>query len=269
MIGLGLSINRLSPIVGTEEDLLLNLYGANIASAYSLRKLDKNYAGYAIKVRRSTDNEELDIGFVDGNLDESAISLFKGIGDAFVVTMYDQSGNDRHLQQATAARQPIIVTGSLFNDRQYMGFLAATQQFMTAEFANINQPLSRFLVGQASNVAATRTFIDGFSGSACLFQATATNFVTNAGSNLNAAASDLLPHQFTVINNGANSHCRLDGVGVTGAGGSNAMSGGIVLGANRSGANFLSGSVTELLVYSADKNADMAAIEANQIAYWG
>ena len=53
---------------------ILNKISVPSAAAYSLRKLDNNYTGSAIRVRRSSDNAETDIGFTaGGNLDETAL----------------------------------------------------------------------------------------------------------------------------------------------------------------------------------------------------
>lgn len=82
----------------------------NAAAAYSLRKLRTAYTGNAIRVRRSSDNTEQDIGFSSGNLDTSALTSFCGSGNGFVTTWYDQSGNARNVTQSTASRQPQIVS---------------------------------------------------------------------------------------------------------------------------------------------------------------
>jgi hypothetical protein len=82
---------------------------AKRANAYSLRKIVSTYSGNAIRVRRSSDNLELDIGFVGKNLNTVALLAHVGGGNGFVVTLYDQSGNARNLTQATAAAQPQIV----------------------------------------------------------------------------------------------------------------------------------------------------------------
>lgn len=89
--------------------LLLDLY-PNAAAAYSVRKLRTAYTGSAIRVRRSSDNAEQDIGFSGGNLDTSALTTFCGSGNGFVTTWYDQSGNARNATQTTAANQPQIVS---------------------------------------------------------------------------------------------------------------------------------------------------------------
>jgi len=92
--------------------LLLDLY-PNAAAAYSLRKLRTAYAGSAIRVRRSSDNTEQDIGFVAGNLDTGSLLTFCGVGNGFVTTWYDQSGNSRDASNATAANQPQIVSSGV------------------------------------------------------------------------------------------------------------------------------------------------------------
>jgi hypothetical protein len=54
-------------------------------AAFSLRKLRSNYTGPAIKVRRSLDDAELDIGFNSaGNLDTVALMNFVGSSSGFV-----------------------------------------------------------------------------------------------------------------------------------------------------------------------------------------
>ena len=96
------------------KPLLLSLY-PGAAGAYSLRKLSSTYAGSAIRVRRSSDNTETNIGFnsTDG-LDTTSLTSFVGAGSGFVTTWYDQSGNSRNLVQTTTANQPIIVnTGTI------------------------------------------------------------------------------------------------------------------------------------------------------------
>jgi hypothetical protein len=85
-------------------------------AAYSLRKLRSAYIGASIRVRRSSDNTETDIGFTStGQLDGSALLAFVGGGNGFVTIWYDQSGNGRNMIQATAANQPQIVSaGTIF-----------------------------------------------------------------------------------------------------------------------------------------------------------
>lgn len=90
-------------------NLLLDQY-SGAAAAYSFRKLRTAYTGSAIRVRRSNDNTEQDIGFTSaGDLDTASLKTFVGANNGLVVTWYDQSGNGRNTTQGTAANQPRIV----------------------------------------------------------------------------------------------------------------------------------------------------------------
>lgn len=112
LFGNKLYAGQLPTQLGTigSNGLFLDFYG-NAAFAYSLRKLSFIYTGFAIRVRRSSDNTEQDIGFdINGNLNTSALTTFCGSGNGFVTTWYDQSGNARNVTQSTAANQPQIVS---------------------------------------------------------------------------------------------------------------------------------------------------------------
>jgi hypothetical protein len=89
---------------------LLDSY-SSAAAAYSLRKLRTAYTGNAIRVRRSSDNGEQNIGFdANGNLDTASLLSFVGAGNGFVTTWYDQSGNTNlDAVQNSAVNQPYIV----------------------------------------------------------------------------------------------------------------------------------------------------------------
>ena len=102
----GIIASQITQFVG-----LLDTY-PNAAAAYSLRKLRSAYTGYAIKVRRSSDNTEQDIGFSSSfGLDTSSLTSFCGASNGFITTWYDQSGNGNNATQSTAANQPQIVSG--------------------------------------------------------------------------------------------------------------------------------------------------------------
>lgn len=93
--------------------LLLDETGLTATTAaFSVRKLRSAYSGSALRVRRSSDNSEQDIGFSGNNLDTASMESFVGGGNnGFVVTLYNQSTNAScDMTQATAARQPKIVS---------------------------------------------------------------------------------------------------------------------------------------------------------------
>ena len=105
--------NYVSPT--TSSSYLLDTYGG-AAVGYSLRKLSSTYAGFAIRVRRSSDNTEQNIGFdSSGNLDTTSLLAFVGSGNGFVTTWYDQSGSNRNAIQTTASAQPQIVFAGIVN----------------------------------------------------------------------------------------------------------------------------------------------------------
>jgi Alpha-L-arabinofuranosidase B, catalytic len=72
------------------------------------------YTGPLIRVRRSSDNAEQDIGAIaadaNGNrhLNIAALRTFIGENSAFVTTWYDQTGAGLHMTQATPSNQPRI-----------------------------------------------------------------------------------------------------------------------------------------------------------------
>jgi hypothetical protein len=115
MIGIGIGIPfRRMGAGGTSFQGLLDLY-PNAAAAYSLRKLRAAYTGAAVRIRRSSDNAESDIGFLNNEFDSAAAQTFCGAGNGFVTTHYDQSGNGINKTQTTAADQYQIVTSGVVN----------------------------------------------------------------------------------------------------------------------------------------------------------
>jgi hypothetical protein len=89
---------------------LLDTYSGAAVAYSAARRLATAYTGSLIRVRRSSDNAEQDIGYTVGNvLDESALTTFVGANNGFVVTIYDQSGNAKNATQSTAINQPRIV----------------------------------------------------------------------------------------------------------------------------------------------------------------
>jgi hypothetical protein len=122
-------------LVNNESKLLYKYVldlSPNAAVAFSLRKLRNGYTGPAIRVRRSSDNSELDIGFDGiGNLDVNLLTSFVGANSGFVTTWYDQSGNLRHMTQTTLASQPRIVNAGTVereNNLPTINFADSTDQ---------------------------------------------------------------------------------------------------------------------------------------------
>lgn len=152
--GAGGSANSTAATVTVSAfDALLSDYTTSVGAAYSLRKLRESYAGSAIRVRRSSDDAELDIGFVGETLDTAALLTFAGAGSAFVTTMYDQrDGTQRNATQSTAGSQPRIVnSGTLdqFLTRPAMVFDGTDDHFVVPDLS-----LLRNVPGMMASVVA-------------------------------------------------------------------------------------------------------------------
>jgi len=147
--------------------LLLDLY-PSAAAAYSVRKLRNAYTGSAIRVRRSSDNAEQDIGFSGGNLDTSALTTFVGANDGFVTTFYDQSENARNMTQSTAANQPqIVVSGSVLTQgsKPIMKFTSSSQRLNTPSFSlSANRTYVMTLYNVTNAIASYKVYLGAEAG---------------------------------------------------------------------------------------------------------
>ncbi|WP_295233995.1 LamG-like jellyroll fold domain-containing protein [Sediminibacterium sp.] len=141
-------------LVGSINDVfsqnILDNAGLNKPSslAYSLRKLSSTYNGFAVQVRRSSDNALANVSFdangvvsVNSTIDGTSTSFqsFIGSNSCYIQTWYDQSGNNRHATQTNTSKQPMIVNAgvfTLFNSRAAVNFNG------TSSVMNIPMPAS-------------------------------------------------------------------------------------------------------------------------------
>jgi hypothetical protein len=131
----------ITPIMGKSQPLLLLDAVTTATGGWSLRKLRAAYSGNCIRVRRSSDNTEQDIGFVGNVLDSSSLTTFVGANNGFVVTWYDQSGVGRNLTQTTATAQPLIVSsGTIVTE----GTKSAVSFNGTTQFMNVAATLPTY-----------------------------------------------------------------------------------------------------------------------------
>lgn len=260
--------------VSVVNNLLLDNYPS--AAAYSLRRLRTAYSGNAIRIRRSNDNAEQDIGFSSNTLDTAAISSFVGSNNAFVTTWYDQSGNGVDLTQTTAGKQPIIVTsGTLevqgsnpklrFDGARTMRTSAGQLNFGTLDSYITMQATTNNTVLFGLPHASThidpyfRYSIYYFSGFYVRFNGTesaAGGANTNYNIfNLNSATGDLY----------VNATRTLDASGVTLTYPNSVP---FLLGSNVADTELLTGNVFELIIYSSDQTSNRTAIVGNINNYY-
>jgi hypothetical protein len=102
--GYGLTITRRrNVIVGALDPFAGQLYAAS-----GLARLLSSWGGACCRVRRSSDNAEMDVGFAGPRPDVGPGSEFAtwiGSAGASITTLYDQSGSGRHAIQTTGTRQ--------------------------------------------------------------------------------------------------------------------------------------------------------------------
>lgn len=85
---------------------ILNQLATPPIVAMSVRLLNSNYSGSCMRLRRSSDSEEQDIGFdANGDVDASAISTFLGGDTGYIQSFYDQSGNGNDYVQNGGSSQ--------------------------------------------------------------------------------------------------------------------------------------------------------------------
>lgn len=271
--------------VQSAASLLLDLY-PSAAAAYSLRKLRTAYTGSAIRVRRSSDNTEQDIGFVSDQLDTVSILSFCGAGNGFVTTWYDQSGNARDAIQTVQANQPQIVSSGVvlnLNSKPALKF-DGTNDWLFANKSNQSQPFTLFSVANTNvntGSAGSRQYIlDGYQdgGGVALrliytLRGNQTNFPSIWASSVFIAdniATSTNQRLYYALYNGSNSNVAQNiNSGVTGNPGNNSLTN-YTIGANYlQTTDYLSGNVQEFILYNSDKSSNRTDISTNINTHYG
>lgn len=82
-------------------------------AGFSLFKLNNTYTGDCIRVRRTSDNVESEIGFSGNFLDIATLLTFAAGGNCRVVKWYSQEVSGLFASQSTATSQPLIVNAGV------------------------------------------------------------------------------------------------------------------------------------------------------------
>jgi hypothetical protein len=264
----------LTDIVGVQAaSLLLDTY-TGAAVAYSLRQLRTAYTGAAIRVRRSSDNAEQDIGFSGNDLDTASLLTFCGAGNGFITTWYDQSGNANNAEQPTlfASQAQIVLSGAVITDpntgkisatwtadNYTISNVAVTQNMLVS--AVINRTLTTNAFYPIGNTAINPRLISWGGTGNITSQITSTS-VTHESSNTTVGAYILsgLRDNSNVVKAWRNTTTLTSG----------ASSG--------TGVNFIrfgfgagtstTGRMVEMIFWDNDKESSRADIVTNQNTYW-
>jgi hypothetical protein len=161
---------------------VLDLISVIASAAYGLRRLRRLYTGAAIRVRRSSDNAQLDIGFIREDLDIFTLLAFVGSGSGFVTIWYDQSGNGRHATQTNPSFQPQIVSNGVIETiNGQPGINYVINKGLIIPFGTTIAQSFSVLVSPSATWQTYHAIID-----------TGTNFATRSGAITNLGGQGLL-----------------------------------------------------------------------------
>lgn len=245
--------------------------GVAAVAAYGLRKMRSSYNGPAINVRRSSDNATIDIGFRGfGDLDVQSLSTFIGAGNGFVGTWYDQTLNGFNAIQGTLGNQPQVVLAATASGMPALSASSASMG-LAATIPAATLPMSLSSVASRTGNLTTSSNIVALSGGA---NPPALFYISSPGISVGdvgldavtiAGVTDNQFHSVIGILNGAASLLNVDGATATGT-----LS-------NQPGSTqifpvafSIVGLVSEAIYFGGALGAtDIAALGANQKAYWG
>lgn len=234
---------------------------------YGLRAYSAATAGgNAVRLIRASDSTQQDfVTLANGNLDIASIATFLAATTGKVVTWYDQTGNGRHVTQATDANRPdyaAAVLGSL----PAVQFTAASTQSLVSGNLTLSQPLSISMVANRTTASAAYCRLGGDSVSGN----SSTNILADAGNTIVGVTTINAFHATQVWLNGVSSQFYIDGsltpaspadAGTNGTGGQP-----ITIGL--SGASAFSGYIAEWGIWNSAFTGN-STLNSNQRAYWG
>jgi len=215
------------------------------------------------------------VGFPEGDVPSNfTVSNFKVLGNGFVETWYDQSGNSNNAVQATAGSQPKIVSsGSLiagglrFDDAQKL------ETSGTFSFAS-GTTLSTFITN--SSDADETSYLFRFLANYILLNTGSGLRRANAGSNANAGTAsgseELWSTISTLNSSGGTTNFFVDGTLASSADaniGTNVVSSRNLNIGGSSSSNHWNGTINEVIFYATDQTSNRPALDANIISHYG
>jgi hypothetical protein len=283
-------------------NLLLDLY-PGAAAAYSLRKVRTAYTGAAIRVRRSSDNTEQDIGFVGVDLDTVSLKNFVGANNGFVTTWYDQVGNIRNWGannnqiQSTAANQPRIVNAGVVeidngkpclvfdgsNDRMRVAVssgpgnenrVITDDNFSIFGVASGEAQQNTTVLSQHSAAAGRLIFLNTDNGTTPFNELVL--FFNNGASysvrSTTVAFNGTQKLLYSEMNGDGTSHVRVNGGNAEGSLNNQTLAPvniGLQIGSAADGAsNFFNGKISEIVLYQPNQSSNLSAIRSNINSYY-
>jgi hypothetical protein len=221
------------------------------------------------------------VGFTEGDAPSSfTVSNFKVLGNGFVETWYDQSGNSNDAVQATAGSQPKIVSAGALNTSGGLEFDGSDDFFsLTTSFSFQNKAGCVFSLQDGQDALNDFTLGNSSSSRGIGFKNNQTRwFFTTGAIDIDNSSSTSGLTLFTVLHDGTtndpnvkafvNSSLIVDGSPDANQGEANVSTGVNQIGARRA-LSFLEGTVTEIVIYDTDQTNNRAALETEIISHYG
>ena len=271
---LPLSLKMTRTTTSAVTDLLLDTY-TGAAAAYSVRKLDKDYTGNCLRVRRSSDEATQDIGFDSaGDLDTAAIATFCSGAYGYVTAWYDQSGNGNNATQSTTTAQPMIydrIAAAVVteNSKPALDFNGAALKLGT--FAQ-SQPFSVSFVYQSDETDSTLQNLYGSRSSANVFvflrhKSSQFNVFTSGGNVLTGTVNNDQRLVF-IVWDGTSSSASIDGVDSAISIGTNATENFTIGSRGNDSPPSVDRVIQELVLWPSDQGTNRTGIESDIIGYF-
>jgi hypothetical protein len=181
-----------SQVVGTPyvtppiemQRFILDQVSTTPSFAFSTRKLREGYTGFALRIRRSTDNAQADVAFdANGVVSDNSsatvavaggglavgntlnLTSFSSGSTLFITIWYDQGSNGYNALQNTTTIQPILSIGSAGSSNQYASIL----------FSGLSNPRSVIVDQTMQTLLGNVTAGKGLRGTLALIAKTTSN----------------------------------------------------------------------------------------------
>jgi hypothetical protein len=251
---------------------LLDTY-EGAAAAYSLRRLRSAYTGAAVRVRRASNNDELDIYFDgQGNLDTASLEAFCAGTDGFVKVWYDQGPGGNDAEQTTTASQPQIVdAGTVIyeNGLPAVEFDGASSFLESGTLTTATQPISIITTSTSFNNTVSGAIISTNDANDINdFYRYDGGFAINAGTTLTSApgvtyANNTQYLRFSLFDGGS-SEIFVNGTSVVSGDANTAgLNGTLWIGRFGVAGTILTGVIQEVIIYASDQTSNRTGIETN------
>jgi hypothetical protein len=216
--------------------------------------------------------------FVDAMCEyRSDLGITNVADDTAIAAWPDISGNGYNLTQSTGGDQPTFyksTTAKLINGLPAVWFSGA-QYMVNTTIPTTSQPVTMVVVGiYTSSFSGTPVMLaDGSAAHAVELAAGATPTLEMYAGTVLGGGTPVLGDLYLQIGvfNGSSSLLRVNGTALeSGAAGSNAFTGGVVVGASASIAQFLTGAISHVIIFPYALNVlQCEAIEAFMANHWG